>query len=364
MDSEFNGLKEESSKKSKYITNHQEKSFITNKCQVIIVILFFLFYVDTKIKNYKLQSSVEKIEKLVSEEQKLVEENKILKDQNFGLNKLIENTPSKNIEYLLKLLKLMTNNDKDKYKGAEYCLLNNNELCIYHLLCPKEVIGKKRILIGNNKNNKNDAHVLLDDFQNIKIAYSFGISSVNFEQDLANKGIDVYMYDNVVKSLPYKHNKFHWKKIVLGRENKKDGSIKTLEKLIKANGHTKEVNMILKIDKAFYKWNTIEDLSERILNQFKYIILELHFENDIQLYYNVLKKLSETHQVFYFNCNYGGNVITFGNNRVCEFLEVSYVIRKNNFFMKDTAIYPIPDLDIRNTSKSDINLNIFKLFDY
>ena len=325
MDSEFNGLREEYSKKSKYNTNPPEKSFITNKCQIIIVILFFLFYVDTKIKNYKLQSSVERVEKLVSVEQKLVEENKILKEQNFGLNKLIENTPSKNVEYLLKLLKIMTNNDKDKYKGAEYCLLNNNELCIYHLLCPKEVIGKKRILVGNNKN---DAHVLLDDFQSIKIAYSFGINSVNFEQDLANKGIDVYIYDNVIKSLPYKHKKFHWEKFVLGRENKKDGNIKTLEKLIKTNGHTKEINMILKINKEFCEWNTIKDLSESILNQFKYIILELHFENDIQLYYDVLKKLSETHQVFYFNCNYGGNVITFGNNRVCEYLEVSYVIRK------------------------------------
>ena len=361
MDSEFNGLREESSKESKYNTNSPEKSFITNKCQIIIVILFFLFYVDTKIKNYKLQSSVERVEKLVSVEQKLVEENKILKEQNFGLNKLIENTPSKNVEYLLKLLKLMTNNDKDKYKGVEYCLLNNNELCIYHLLCPKEVIGKKRILVGNNKN---DAHVLLDDFQSIKIAYSFGINSVNFEQDLANKGIDVYIYDNVIKSLPYKHNKFHWEKFVLGRENKKDGNIKTLEKLIKTNGHTKEINMILKINKEFCEWNTIKDLSESILNQFKYIILELHFENDIQLYYDVLKKLSETHQVFYFNCNYGGNVITFGNNRVCEYLEVSYVIRKNSIFMKDTAIYPIPYLDIRTTSKSDMTLNIFKLFDY
>ena len=39
------------------------------------------------------------------------------------------------------------------------------------------------------------SYVLLDDFENIKIAYSFGIKrNIQFDKTLANKGIDKYKY--------------------------------------------------------------------------------------------------------------------------------------------------------------------------
>ena len=48
------------------------------------------------------------------------------------------------------LLKIITNNNKIYYLGIENCLLNDSDsqLCVYHLLAPKKVIGKERILIG------------------------------------------------------------------------------------------------------------------------------------------------------------------------------------------------------------------------
>ena len=64
---------------------------------------------------------------------------------------------------------------------------------------------------------KNDGgYVLLDDFENIKIAYSFGVSSeISFDKGLADKNIDVYMYDHTIEKLPFSNLKFHWKKIGL-----------------------------------------------------------------------------------------------------------------------------------------------------
>lgn len=71
---------------------------------------------------------------------------------------------------------------------------------------------KKRILIGRKADG---GYVLLDDFENIKIAYSFGIDAdIYFDKDLADRGIDVYMYDHTINSLPYENPKFHWKKLV------------------------------------------------------------------------------------------------------------------------------------------------------
>ena len=269
---------------------------------------------------------------------------------------------STNKEYSIKLLKMMTNNDEMEYKGALNCLLNDNEFCIYRFLCPKEVPGKKRILIGRKADG---GYVLLDDFENIKIAYSFGIEAdAYFDKDLADRGIDVYMYDHTINNLPFENPKFHWKKIGVGGKNDTNENIKTLEELIKENGHSSEKNMILKMDIESYEWNTLKDLSEDILNQFKYILIEFHFNKEPNIYYEVLRKLYKTHQVFYFYCNNGNYIETFGNNRICLTLEVSWVIRKNNTFIKDSAIYPIEDFKRTNTTYTELNLNIFKLFDF
>ena len=88
------------------------------------------------------------------------------------------NLKNNSIDFLnnkIGLLKMMTNNVELEYKGKLKCLLNNpdSEYCIYHLIAPKKVVGKNRILLGDKYDG---CYVLLDDFDNIKIAYSFGIS--------------------------------------------------------------------------------------------------------------------------------------------------------------------------------------------
>lgn len=127
--------------------------------------------------------------------------------------------------------------------------------------------------------------------------------------------------------------------------------------------------MILKIDVEHCEWESLKDISKNILNQFKYIAIEFHFRNnetEAKLYYEVLKKLQENHQVFYLRCYKRYNIVNFGNNRICRALEASYIIKKGYKFSKDKSIYPIfefdflgPNLDIRE----EMNLNILKLFD-
>lgn len=348
--------------KIKNDNSSKEKSFITNKFQVFIIILFILFYIDSKLKNIKIVHSLKKIEKILLTQTKTTEENKYLQQENMEIKKIVENKSINKAIGTIELLKLMTNNDEDKYKGAENCLLNENndsELCLYRFLCPKEVVGKKRVLVGKKVDK---GYVLLDDFKNVKIAYSFGINDkVEFDIELADRGIDVYIYDNKIESLPHK-SALHFKKLGLGGNPDKNNLIKTLDELIKENGHSSEKDMILKLNIELLEWNALLDLSKNILNQFKYIILDIHFSKNNKLYYDALKKLNKTHQVFYINCNNGGNIITFGNNRVCEFIEVSYIIRENNIFNKDSTIYPIPEFTAEK-QKSELNLNIFKLFD-
>ena len=56
-------------------------------------------------------------------------------------------------------------------------------------------------LIGPKRDG---GYVLMDDFHNISIAYSFGIDGdVSFDAALAQKNIDIYMYDHTINSLPF-----------------------------------------------------------------------------------------------------------------------------------------------------------------
>ena len=263
----------------------------------------------------------------------------------------------------------MTNNNPLIYKGFENCLKNDpdNQLCIYHLINPKKVFNKKKILLGGKRDG---SYVILDDLENIKIAYSFGLGNkIQFDYELGIRGIDVYMYDHTINSLSYNHSKFHWYKNGLGGSNESNPHLKTLDDLIIENGHSSEFNMILKIDIENNEWNSLKDLPENILKQFKYILIELHFRDPNKngnLYYNILKKLSKYHQVFYHRCMGREVIVTFGNNRICKYLELSYVIKEGNIFSKDDSIYPIFELDysVPNLkNKTEFNLNILKLFD-
>ena len=64
--------------------------------------------------------------------------------------------------------------------------------------------------------------------------------------------------------------------------------------------------MILKIDIEYNEWDILNEIQEAVLNQFKYIVLELHFLKieEYELYFNCLKKLLKNHQPFHiYSCN-------------------------------------------------------------
>ena len=86
-----------------------------------------------------------------------------------------------NIFLLINYLELdkLFKNDR-RYDGARNCLAEYefNSTCIYNYLYPKKVIGKTRKLFGG----RNSAgYVLLNEFDDIKIAYSFGIGNKTFK---------------------------------------------------------------------------------------------------------------------------------------------------------------------------------------
>lgn len=352
------------------IKNSKKRNTFINVFKFFIVLLIILSNIYTIIsfnKNINYLINIIK-NKIINNSKKddLINQNFI-----YEVGKKNLSLDNKVLADKIKLLKIITNNNHLIYKRIQNCLISNNpddQYCIYHLIFPKKVKGKKKILIGEKRDG---CYVLLDDFENIRIAYSFGISHmIQFDQSLADRGIHVYMYDHTINALPYNNPKFHWKKIGITGKNKKSNDLKSLDELILENGHSLEKNMILKIDVEHCEWDSLKDIEDDVLNKFKYIIIELHFRenvNEEKLYYQVIKKLHKNHQVFHLRCHNRNSIVNFGNNTICRSLEVSYVIRENNTFIQDDSIYPNYNFDFRAPNlngKYEYNLNILKLFDF
>ena len=233
----------------------------------------------------------------------------------------------------------------------------NTELgiLISFLTAPRKVVGKKKLRLGNNGDG---GYVLLDDFADIKIAYSLGISNMtNFDKALADKGIDVYMYDHTINRLPYKNKKFHWLKKGLGAKNTRKKNLMTLMEMLEQNGHLKEKNMLLKIDVEGSEWETFNELPEEFLKKFKYIIGEFHsFKKNIlkneksKIILSVLNKLNKTHQVFHKHCHSTIEAFVLGEYYFCNNIELSFIKREGNKFENDYSIYPIDGLDFSDSS--------------
>lgn len=171
------------------------------------------------------------------------------------------------------------------------------------------------------------------------------------------------MYDHTINKLPKENKKFHWKKIGLSGRNINQNNMKTLPELIAENGHSKEKNMILKVDIESYEWDVFQYLPIKNLRQFKYIVGEFHFYNSTNVqYYNILKKILFTHQIFHIHCNNNGKIIKLNGYIICEALEISFIQKEGYEFSEDNNIYPIEGIDYKNCkTKEDISylINLF-----
>ena len=214
-----------------------------------------------------------------------------------------------------------------------------------------EVLDKKKIRIGKKYDG---GYILLNDFENVKIAYSFGINrEVSFDKGLADKNIDVFMYDHTISKLPYDNPRFHWNKIGLSTESNKKEHMKTLDELIKENKHSNEKNMILKIDIESHEWNIFANISIDTLKQFKHIVGEFHFnDKNKYIYLDILKKIQTTHQIIHLHCNnclY--RIVNIDGYYICAYLEISLILKDSYSFNNFQSRFPINGLDFPNCKK-------------
>ena len=115
------------------------------------------------------------------------------------------------------------------------------------LLHVRRIKGFPMVRVGAKTGD--GGYVMVKDFVDSGIAYSFGISGdVSWDKDMAERGYDVYMYDHTITSLPEENEKFHFFQEGIGFEFDPYGPLDTLSSYIARNNHSATKNMILKID--------------------------------------------------------------------------------------------------------------------
>ena len=362
----INRATENDYKKRKISKNISNSFYFIIICIILLIILLINLYQTIKIEK----------QNIILNNFSNIQNNVILnlfehRKRNFLVKLMKKLIETKNIMLLYNYMELdyLFKDDK-RYDGARNCLVQPefNSSCLYYYLNTKKVKGKTRKLFGSKKST---SYVMIDELDGIKISYSFGIGApdwyIEFDKELADRNIDVYMYDHTIDKLAYENPKFHFHKIGLTGKDKKNPMLKSLEEILKENGHLNEKDMILKVDVEFSEWESFIDFPEELLKKFRFLLFEFHFaNNDLDIYVKVLAKLNKYHQAFYVHCVNCGDVIQIGDLRICTALEVSYIIKEGHEFEIDDSIYPVPELDTKCLQNIvlDFNDNIFKYFDY
>lgn len=211
--------------------------------------------------------------------------------------------------------------DAVRFKRGEFLQKVRILLRIY------QAVGHNLIRVGNEYDG---GYIMLDDFHNAGIAYSFGISDdVSWDASMADAGLDVYMYDHTIGELPEQRSSFHFfqKGIADSRITEK---LDTLEHFIASNGHNDKYHMILKMDVEGAEWGFLEMLNESLLEQFDQIVMEIHGLIDGKMDDKILAgiiKINKTHGVVHVHANNCGTELEWKGICYTDALEVTWASR-------------------------------------
>lgn len=194
-------------------------------------------------------------------------------------------------------------------------------------------------------------YLMINDFNDCDIAYSFGISDdVSWDRDIVKKNIDVFQYDPTIHDIPEQNVKFHFFKIGIAGEDDMDRHMLSLNTILEKNGHGTAQNMILKMDVEGAEWQFIESVTIELLDKFDQIVFEMHGltnEGQKDKIFSSLQKLNQTHQLIWIHGNNYARAEVADNILIPDCIEVLYVNKNKYDFEMAECVFPL-ELDQPN----------------
>jgi hypothetical protein len=225
------------------------------------------------------------------------------------------------------------------------------------LLTPFE-INKALVRIGPDKDG---GYVLVDDFKPNQTVISYGISTeYGFEQELARRGCDVYMFDHTIESINATSEmmKFY-REGVAGVSNPQDNLYSIEDHLAKYDVQGDQ--LVLKMDVEGAEFESIGMASEACLARFDQIVFEVHrlvnlnqddYRNKFVTMFTKLNKLFTLFHVHANNFDGPDAIYTVSGCPVSNVLELSYVRTTSVRRAPSRTLYPTA-LDFPNRAQAD-----------
>jgi len=222
------------------------------------------------------------------------------------------------------------------------------------LFAPFHAEGVKKTRVGNKHDG---GYVFLDDFADIAMVVSCGISNdVTCDVAFAEMGKDVLQFDHTIDAPPVPHRRFQFHKQAIDADGRIPGSA-TLWDITERAGDTSKADLLLKIDVEGEEWPTFAKFPPEIMQRYRQIACEFHwssrmrhrehFERCLRAIENIRTSFFPTH--LHAN-NFGRFSIVLGVP-MPEVFEVTFA--NNRFYRPSERQHRGPD-DIDNPNNPDV----------
>jgi hypothetical protein len=165
--------------------------------------------------------------------------------------------------------------------------------------------GRDLIRVGPDGDG---GYLMPDDFDGIRYAFSPGVSDESgFEAALANRGIKVFLADKSVDGPAEAHDGFVFDKKFVGAFS--DDEYMTLDAWKERHIDDYDGDLLLQMDIEGFEYETLLATSEKLLQQFRIIVLEVHSLEHLpgrpwfDLVSRAFRKLLATHSVVHSHPN-------------------------------------------------------------
>ncbi len=200
------------------------------------------------------------------------------------------------------------------------------------LLTPREMKTLKRVRIGNPEGD--GGYVLANRIRAGQKVYSYGVfDEVSFDLDLAERGMEVFLYDHTIERLVADHPNFTFVREGVAGTNLPSRSLYTIAHHIQANGHD-DNDMILKMDIEGMEWEVINQTDAGVFRRFEQMVIEMHSLTllDRRIYHEnfvqAMTKLLEDFHIVHVHANNAESVYPVCGLPIPYLLEVT-LIRKD-----------------------------------
>jgi len=176
-------------------------------------------------------------------------------------------------------------------------------------------------------------YLVPNDLDEIAACFSPGVdTTASFEEAVLARGIPCYLADASVTSPPIQHPQIDFERKFLGVVN--DDTYSTLDSWVDLKLPGNRQDLLLQMDIEGHEWPVLLNTSDRVLQSFRIIVLELHGlphsfnPAALQMFEAVLERLSRAFHVVHAHPNGHFPGFRYQSMKIPHFLEVT-LLRKD-----------------------------------